>query len=114
MQFMPATWDHYGGGGDINSPHDSIIAAARYLAANGFAEGNVDGSLYNYNNSEHYVNAVKNIAAVIGADGLSYRAYYRWEVFYVTTVGDVHLPVGYETPERIPAAEYIATHPQEG
>jgi soluble lytic murein transglycosylase-like protein len=113
MQFMPATWDRYGEGGDISSPHDSIVAAARYLAANGFAEGNIDGALWNYNNSEHYVNAVKDIAAVIGADRLSYRAYYRWEVFYVTTVGDVHLPVGYETPERVSAADYIATHPQD-
>ena len=34
-------------------------------------------------------------------------------VFYVTTAGDVHLPVGYETPDPIPAVDYLATHPQE-
>src|SRR5205085_11575574 len=63
MQFMPATWDGYGAGGDINSPHDSILAAARYLNANGFADGNVDGSLFRYNNSTSYVNAIKDIPA---------------------------------------------------
>jgi len=113
MQFMPATWDRYGNGGDINSAHDSIIGAARYLAANGFADGNVDGALFRYNNSEHYVNAIKDIAAVMGADPTALDGYYRWEVFYVTTMGDVHLPVGYETPERIPVADYLATHPQD-
>ena len=113
MQFMPSTWDSYGAGGDINSPRDSIMAAARYLAANGFADGNVDGALFTYNNSQHYVDAIKDIAAVMAADPIAYRAYYRWEVFYVTTLGDVHLPVGYETPDRIPAADYLATHPQD-
>jgi membrane-bound lytic murein transglycosylase B len=113
MQFMPATWEGYGNGGDINSPHDSILAAARYLAANGFAGGNVDGALYRYNNSDHYVNAIKDIAAVMGADPAAFTGYYGWEVYYVTTVGDVHLPVGYESTERIPAADYVASHPQE-
>jgi glucose/arabinose dehydrogenase len=112
MQFMPATWDAYGDG-DIDSPHDSIIAAARYLAHNGFADGNIDGALYSYNNSDHYVNAIKDIAAVLAADPTAFAGYYRWEVFYVTTAGDVHLPVGYESPEPIPAADYVAAHPQE-
>ena len=64
MQFMPSTWDSYGAGGDINAPRDLIVAAARYLAANGFADGNIDGALYTYNNSEHYVDAIKDVAAV--------------------------------------------------
>ena len=38
MQFLPSTFADYGGDGDILSPHDSIMAAGRYLAANGFAE----------------------------------------------------------------------------
>ena len=113
MQFIPSTWDAYGDGGDINSPHDSILAAARYLAHNGFADGDVDGALFNYNRSQHYVNAIKDIAAVLAADPRAFGGYYRWEVFYVTTAGDVHLPVGYETPDPIPAVDYLATHPQE-
>src|SRR5204863_138278 len=39
MQFLPATWARYGNGGDIQSDHDSILAAARLLVANG-APGN--------------------------------------------------------------------------
>jgi glucose/arabinose dehydrogenase len=112
MQFIQSTWDAFGQG-DINSPHDSIVAAARYLAHNGFADGNVDGALFNYNRSSHYVNAIKDIASVLAADPSAFAGYYRWEVFYMTTLGDVHLPVGYESPEPIPAADYIATHPQE-
>ena len=111
MQFIQSTWDAFGEG-DINSPHDSILAAARYLAHNGFAEGNIDGALFNYNRSDHYVNAIKDISAVLAADPTAFGGYYRWEVFYVTSLGDVHLPVGYETPEPIPAADYIAAHPQ--
>jgi membrane-bound lytic murein transglycosylase B len=92
---MPATWEGYGEGGDINSPHDAIVGAARYLAANGFADGNVDGALFRYNNSTSYVNAIKDLAAVLALDPRAFAGYYRWEVYYVTTVGDVHLPVGY-------------------
>ena len=112
MQFMPATWDAYGQG-DINSPRDSILSAARYLNANGFADGNVDGALWNYNHSDHYVNAIKDIATVLAIDPRAFAGYYRWEVYYATTLGDVRLPVGYETTERISAADYIAAHPQE-
>src|SRR5690606_25350337 len=50
MQFMPATWDAYGEG-DIEDPHDAILAAARYLAANGGGRGDIDNALYRYNHS---------------------------------------------------------------
>jgi hypothetical protein len=48
----------------------------------------------------------------MGAEPRAFAGYYRWDVFYVTTLGDVYLPVGYESAERIPAADYLATHPQ--
>ena len=50
MQFLPSTFAAYGAGGDINSPHDSIMAAGRYLAANGFANDR-DHANYHYNNA---------------------------------------------------------------
>ena len=28
MQFLPATWARYGGGGDVDNPHDATAAAA--------------------------------------------------------------------------------------
>jgi hypothetical protein len=111
MQFLPTTWVAYGEG-DINDPHDAIRAAARYLADYGGADGDLSGALYEYNHSDHYVTGVTGIARVIEADGAALRGYYNWQVYYRTTAGDVWLPVGYEATEPIPAAEYLATHPQ--
>jgi membrane-bound lytic murein transglycosylase B len=64
MQFMSSTFAAYGAGGDIDSPHDSIMAAGRYLAANGFVRDR-DYALYRYNNSYQYVRAVNHYAALI-------------------------------------------------
>lgn len=111
MQFLPSTFASYGGGGDIHSPRDSIMAAGRMLAANGFA-GNRDGAIYSYNHSSHYVGAVNDYAAAIGADPAAFAGYHRWDVYYLTTSGDVLLPVGYAASERIPVADYLAGHPQ--
>ncbi|MGI8661953.1 MAG: lytic murein transglycosylase [Acidimicrobiales bacterium] len=112
MQFLPATWAAFGAGGDINSPHDAILGAARYLAANGFTEGNVDGALRRYNNSEHYVAAVNDYAAALADEPATFAAYHEWDVYYLTVAGDVLLPVGYEQAARVPVADYLATHPQ--
>ncbi|HLF40536.1 MAG TPA: transglycosylase SLT domain-containing protein [Acidimicrobiia bacterium] len=94
MQFMQPTWDAYGEGGDINDPHDSIMAAARYLKANG-APGNMDNALYRYNHSQRYVRAVTLYAKEMEADPRTYVAYHHWQVFYITTQGDVLLEEGY-------------------
>lgn len=111
MQFLPSTFASYGNGGDINSPHDSIMAAGRMLAANGFA-GNPDQAIYAYNHSNHYVAAVKDYAAAMAGDPIAFGDYHRWDVYYVTSSGDVLLPVGYYAAQRIPVADYLATHPQ--
>ena len=72
MQFMPGTWRGYAqdGNGDgvknVNDARDSLFAAAKLLAANGAASGNVDGALLRYNHSLSYVAHVKRIAAAIG------------------------------------------------
>lgn len=110
MQFMPATWAAYGQG-DVTSPRDAILAAGRYLAANGFA-GNRDGAIYRYNNANQYVRAVTDFAAVLAADPATFGQYYLWDVYYTTTTGDVLLPIGYDQPARIPVADYLAAHPQ--
>lgn len=108
MQFMPSTFAAYGDGGDIHSPLDSIMAAGRYLAANGFSD-NRDNALFRYNNSDHYVRAVNDYAAVLAADPAAFTGYYRWQVYYNdTTAGDVLLPVGYSEPSPIPVDEYLA------
>jgi hypothetical protein len=111
MQFLPSTFAAYAEGGDIHSPHDSIMAAGRYLAANGFAEDR-DHAIYRYNNANEYVQAVNDYAAVLAADPAAFGGYYRWDVYYYTTSGDVLLPIGYAATSPIPVADYLATHPQ--
>jgi len=110
MQFMPQTWAAYGKG-DVNSPSDAIMAAGRYLAASGFA-GNPDRAIFAYNNANEYVRAVKDYAAILADDPASFAGFYRWEVYYYTTAGDVLLPVGYAELSRIPVDAYLATNPQ--
>src|SRR5580693_6037584 len=111
MQFLPSTFAGYGQGGDIHSPHDSIMAAGRYLAANGFANDR-DHAIYRYNHANEYVRAVDQYAALLAADPATYAGYYRWDVYCHTTAGDVLLPIGYAAASPIPAADYVATHPQ--
>jgi membrane-bound lytic murein transglycosylase B len=111
MQFLPPTFAAYGEGGDINSPRDSIMAAGRYLAANGFANDR-DHAIYRYNNAHEYVQAVNDYAAVLAADPATFAGYYRWDVYCYTTAGDVALPVGYAATSPIPVDDYLATHPQ--
>jgi hypothetical protein len=111
MQFLPSTFDAYGNGGDIYSPRDSIIAAGRMLAANNFASDR-DSAIFRYNNADRYVRAVNDYAAVLAADPGAYTGYYRWDVYYRTTAGDVLLPVGYEATAPIPVDDYLADHPQ--
>ena len=111
MQFLPSTFAAYAAGGDINSPHDSIMAAGRYLAANGFAADR-DHAIYRYNHADEYVQAVDDYAAVLAADPSAFAGYYRWDVYYYTTSGDVLLPIGYSADAPIPVADYLAGHPQ--
>jgi Transglycosylase SLT domain len=111
MQFLPSTFAKYGDGGDILSPHDSIMAAGRYLAANGFADDH-DRAIFRYNNSSRYVGAVNDYAAVLASDPAAFAGYYRWDIYYHTTAGDVLLPIGYVATEPVPVTDYLATHPQ--
>ena len=84
MQFIPSTWEAYGGGGDVNSYRDSIAAAARLLKANG-APGNMARALYAYNPSNRYVRGVTAYAEQMRADERAYLGYYHWQVYYFET-----------------------------
>jgi soluble lytic murein transglycosylase-like protein len=111
MQFLPSTFAGYGQGGDIHSPRDSIMAAGRFLAASGFAN-DPDRAIFAYNRSNNYVRAVDQYASLIGADPAAFATFYRWDVYFATTAGDVLLPIGYAEAAPIPVADYLATHPQ--
>jgi hypothetical protein len=89
MQFMPATWDAYGKG-DPFKPYNAIMAAARYLAANGAPE-RLSNALWNYNHSDYYVNGVIAYHRHISAHPKIYFSYYLWQVFARTTKGDMQL-----------------------
>ncbi|MGV0837244.1 lytic transglycosylase domain-containing protein [Mycolicibacterium thermoresistibile] len=111
MQFLPSTFALYGAGGDIRSFHDSIMAAGRYLAASGFARDR-DRALWRYNNSMQYVRAVSRYAEVLEADPAAFDGYYRWDVYYNSTAGDVLLPVGYAATAPIPVDAYLQANPK--
>jgi membrane-bound lytic murein transglycosylase B len=103
MQFMPATWAQYGRG-SINNQRDSIMAAARFLKADG-ASRNIGRALLHYNPSQSYVVAVESYAHEMHRDEHSFRGYYYWQVLYRTTKGTFLLPVGYPSlrPKRLPS-----------
>jgi membrane-bound lytic murein transglycosylase B len=92
MQFLPSTWAAYGRG-DVNSDHDAIQAAARYLRANG-APASMASALFHYNRSQHYVKAVTAYAEVLGADARAYTVYYHWPVVVHLRTGDVIMNEG--------------------
>jgi len=112
MQFIPETWRRYGRG-DIDDPRDAIMAAARYLEARGFTRrGGIPEALYSYNNSNRYVRAVTDLAEVMQRRPRAYLGYYHWEVFFLSSAGDVRLPVGYERTEPIPVRRYLEDNPR--
>jgi len=93
MQFIPDTWARYGVG-DINSNHDAIQAAGRYLASRG-GTAKIDRALYSYNNDARYVEAIKAYASVLLDDPKAFDGYYQWQVFYATRNGTFLLPEGF-------------------
>lgn len=110
MQFMPATWDAFGEG-DVNDPRDAVMGAARYLAHNGGGRGEIDSALWNYNHSNKYVRGVKQYAAVMEQDPAAFRGFYHWQIVYLSTVGDVWLPTGFEQADRVPVVDYLGANP---
>jgi membrane-bound lytic murein transglycosylase B len=109
MQFMPSTWARYGLGGDIDDPHDAVLGAAHYLAANGgTSDAGLDRALHRYNDDDRYVRAVRAYAGLMQADERAYLGFHAWVVYYRTTQGRVLLPAGYDEPAPVRAADYLA------
>jgi soluble lytic murein transglycosylase-like protein len=77
MQFLPSTWEIYGRGGDIQDPHDAILAAANLLDDNG-APGDYRRALHAYNPSQLYVDAVQRYARLIKRDSYAVYFLYCW------------------------------------
>jgi hypothetical protein len=80
MQFEHATWRAYGMGGDVYSAHDSILAAANLLAANG-GRRSERAALMHYNLSPLYRDAVLRLAHRMRTVAAAFREYYAWRLF---------------------------------
>ena len=80
MQFEPATWRRYGMGGDVYSSHDSILAAANLLAANG-GRTSERAALEHYNRSPLYWDAVLHLAHRMTTVPTAFREYYAWRLY---------------------------------
>lgn len=106
MQFMEKTWTDYGEG-DVENDRDAIFAAANYLSKMGWAD-DPRKAIWEYNNTERYVNAILDFAKVMDADPLAYRGFWGWQVYYRTVVGSIWLAAGYEEPARISIEAYCA------
>jgi soluble lytic murein transglycosylase-like protein len=85
MQFMPSTWAAYGRG-DVRDPHDSILAAARFLRAAG-APTDERGALYRYNPSPAYVDAVERYVGRIRRDPAAFLVFYAHRLIVRTPTG---------------------------
>ena len=94
MQFMPTTWDLVGRG-DIDDPHDSIQAAARYLVDRG-GPGDMAKAIRGYNNSARYVIAVQNYAAELRRHPRAWLEYYNWRTIFELEPREVLLLEGYQ------------------
>jgi hypothetical protein len=97
MQFIPSTWAAYGNGGDVDDDHDAILAAGRFLAANG-GTTDIGRALFAYNPSDDYIAAIEAYAGVMMADPRAYDGYYAWQVYVTTTAGTRRLPEGWTRP----------------
>jgi membrane-bound lytic murein transglycosylase B len=86
MQFEPATWRAYGLGGNVRDPHDAILGAANYLAANHGCTRERD-ALYHYNPSRLYVDAVIRYTNRIARESHAFFRYYSWQVYFRTSTG---------------------------
>ena len=110
MQFLPSTWAECCDG-DPGDDRDAIIGAATYLADRGASE-DLDRALLGYNNSHHYVAAIRSYAAVMEENERAYHGYHAWEVLYLSEAGLLHLPVGYEEAEPVDASAWSAANPE--
>lgn len=111
MQFLPTTWAEAGiGEGDIDDPRDAINAAARYLVRRG-GPSDMAGAIWGYNNSDDYVTAVQSYAELLRQDPAAYAAIYNWQIYFHTEAGDIWLPSGFRTTERMDLVEFLAENP---
>ena len=80
MQFLPGTWANYGQGGNVNDPHDAIMAAARYLVHYG-APYDMRTAIWHYNLDYDYVDSVESFARAYREDPAWLDRMYYWNTY---------------------------------
>lgn len=110
MQFLPSTWSGCCTG-DPTVDRDAIIGAATYLKQRG-ALKDLDRAIHGYNNSDHYVRAVRAYADTLATDPGRYYGYHAWEVLFLSSVGLLRIPQGYHQTEPVDAATWLSQHPE--
>lgn len=111
MQFLPSTWAACCTG-DPTVDRDAILGAATYLQRRG-APADMARAILGYNPNNAYLTMVQRYAENMAADERTYLGYHAWQVFVPTVAGPVRLPEGYRRDTPIPAAEYVAAHPED-
>ena len=111
MQFLPETWARCCTG-DPTASHDAIVGAATYLLQSGGIT-DMQVALHEYNPNDSYVATVTAFAENMRDNPQLYHAYREWQVFYASAVGTIRLPIGYDEPQPIDAAAYVADHPDD-
>ena len=111
MQFMPTTWAACCTG-DPHADHDAIIGAATYLRRRG-GPADMTRAVLGYNPNDAYLAMIDRYVANLTADARLYAGYHAWQVFVATTAGPVRLPEGYAAAAPVPAAAYVAAHPED-
>ncbi|MDH4077945.1 MAG: lytic transglycosylase domain-containing protein, partial [Acidimicrobiia bacterium] len=109
MQFLPSTWSGCCAG-DPTVDRDAIIGAATYLKQRG-ALTDLDRAIHGYNNSDHYVRAVRAYADTLVTAPGRYYGYHAWEVLFLSSVGLLRIPQGYHQAEPVDAATWLSQHP---
>jgi hypothetical protein len=102
MQLLPSTFAQYSEAGDVLSPHDSIMAACRYLAANGFAD---DHGIFDTTNRTGTSGRSTTTPACSQPIPLRSPAT-TGGISTCTTAADVLLPTGYVLTSPIPVTGY--------
>ena len=96
---------------ETRDPLDAIPAAARLLAANGYARDR-GAALRRYNDSAAYVRGVLHLAGVMDRRPRALHGYHQWQVHYLTARGRVWLPEGYDAARPVPVDAYLARNPR--
>jgi hypothetical protein len=68
-------------------------------------------ALRGYNNSANYVTAVNLYADLMRRDERALWVLHAWQIYYLSSAGDLWLPTGYREPQPVPVADYLARAP---